>query len=412
MFQIPNMLDSVGARPVPVTNISLPDILEVLDSMMARKVGICYKHMLLLRLNRSELRGPDVVTFLLDNKFSETTHEAILFAHFIVRSGGLTPTYRVLGAESLFVSGKFAKYTHRGQAHLKVTHELNKLIVPTSKPVSLTKALRDVASIARELRERMFTSNGKYVKQFSEVRGSAVWRKLLVVTTQLAFCYDDNLHGVDDDEKQSLFANLFNIMIFHGRMVNGHPTSFRSRLNLLHHTAYSVAEKHVSAYDIMYGILRGKLKSSDDLYKWQLANATPHTSLVLNWGFHSSPAFEYLDPSNVEGKLLRLTKEYIDNEVIINKEDEVVELPRLLKWIGPDFTESTTRFTAKEFLTRLSAISRLPAKKDLNKAVNDQYMIKYRRFNWADYADQDANKRGKNTLLLDRLFRNMLSYER
>lgn len=489
--------------------LSYVDALDVLDAMMLPPYPSSPSSSLgsgssppSLSTSRSRWNGMRAVTvsgatvhaFLLQHGFARDDAHATAIGKMLVRIGGLVPTFRVAHLSDVSFSAKSTLlYVHRGLTNARdsrctalnavLTYPLHYLsssgksttgvedgsVVDhdddregrssssssstppsTARPRPLVSVLRDLSEAFAALCHVAVTLDGQFVA-YDKLRGSAGWRRMLLLLCELAHARDDNDYNdeissrwqyVSDNEKKAHWFNLYNLMIFHAKLVYGHPMDLVRRGKFFNDAAYIVAGRRLSSLELEHNVLRGRRlsKAEDDqrVDRWRLHGIPdetestegettrrrkrrttktvstntptgivtildPRMHFVLNCGAHSCPPLRPVSATQTEAHLSDVTARFIDAMVRVDDDARRVTASRLFKWFRKDFisdhevaaapSSPTTKDKEEQDLVVLQWMRDHASKEMTNRigtAVDLGYKLKFDVYNWADNGDAQA----------------------
>lgn len=401
--EVPQQINKVTKRLLPVFCASLPDLLDILDEMMCKNAVEDRKYGRLDGVRSVKFNGWAIVRFLLREGFSENPDGAIILSQKMVRIGGLLPVFHVQNNKDLFSPAASAWYVHRGRTEALRTGQLNMMQSPLPASMTLSAVLRALSELSKVVRGKFFSENGRFAR-IGLVRGSSEWRKVLTVVAVLANCDDDRLEGVRDQTRTAWFVNLFNILMLHRRLVHGPVESIRGRANLFHSTAYKLAGSRVAAHDIIHGLLRGQMPDHDVRSAWKVKNVDSRVLLALHWGFHSSPSYFHLNPNSFKENVNRLSNEFVNESMFVDKSRQIVTLPRIFKWFQSDFSGIPTKHNRFALMFGIARMAKNQDRNDLEVAIREAYKLDFEKFDWADYACNDSTSQTFPAFLYDFLY--------
>lgn len=384
----------VPRRPVPLGDSpTFTDIADILDALMApgelpATTSVSHTHAPWNGQRAVVLSGRDVVSFLLRASFAKDHSHAKDIGYALVRAGGLLPMFTVREAESVFVADGSVVYVHRGLTSLK-EHGLNAVIPfpARPRPRPATDVLLDLCYAFRDVCHVSVSLDGRFVN-YAAVRGMPGWRHALVLLAELAVASDDDLASTSDDVKKACFFNLYNLLIFHAKLVLSHPDDLLKRSKFFDTAAYTIAGKLISSGELEHLILRCRISPDDSRASWRLHAKDPRMHFILNCGAQSCPPLRIVYPDNLEQQLNDATCAFIDHQVKVDVQKRQVVVSRLWKWFRKDFTPGS--HDDAQLLTWIAAHASKNVRADLDKLMERDYNLKFDVYNWADNGNPNA----------------------
>lgn len=377
-----------GKRPSdPSIDPTFINLIDALDTMMqppAKRISLTRKKW--DGYKAYVATGSDIVDWLIQHSFAFTTESATEFARHLVKMSGLIPTFRVDTSDKSFLPTPDATYVHRGLS-LMAQHGLNVSIAFPGKTRDIIAVLSDLNDTFVQVCHTAVSVDGHFV-EYSAIRGSAPWRRALSLLIELAKCDDSNITTASADFKKASFYNLYNLLIFHAKLVFGHPTDLLKRSSFFNEAACTIAGKHITSVELEHFVCRKTMPAKDDRVAWMLEEKDPRMHFILNCGAQSCPPLLPLEVDNVEALLQKATENFIENNCEVDVKARRVTLSRLWKWFRPDFTPSSTNDVdlIKWIAKRASKTKSL----QLAELTSRDFKIKFKPYNWADNGDVNA----------------------
>ncbi|CAN8073843.1 unnamed protein product [Agarophyton chilense] len=387
----------------PSLDPTFTDLIDALDTMMqpvphrlttSRKKWDRYKAFV--------ANGSQIVDWLVGHSFAYTTESAALLATKLVRVSGLIPLYKVETADQSFQSSSKYTYAHRGLTMMS-EHGLNVSVAYIGKSRDICAVLSDLNVAFGQVCHTSVSIDGFFI-EYSAIRGSAPWRKTLLLLAELAICDDSTIKFASPSFKQASFYNLYNILIFHAKLVYGHPTDLLKRSKFFNEAAYIIAGKKITSVELEHSVCRRTMTASDDRYGWMLAEKDPRMHFILNCGAQSCPPILPLESENVDSQLKKATSAFIENNCDVDLTAKTVSLSRLWKWFRPDFTPSST--SDDDLIRWISERASEAKREELEKVTASDYKIKFKVYNWADNGDVSAKPDVRFMAIYDLSFAN------
>lgn len=389
-------------RPMdPSLDPSYVDVLDLLDAMMTPcPVRLPTGKAKWNGYKASTASGHEIVNWIIDNGFSQSRSQAAEYARQVVKAGGLIPAYKVQSAKKSFNALHTSLYVHRGLT-LMADHGLNSCAAFPNTPRPVFTILSELNLAFRQVCHVSVSLDGHFV-DYVQIRASAGWRMTLVLLAELAVCDDTGLAKMDSLEKKCCLYNLYNILVFHAKLVFGHPTDLVKRSRFFNSAAYVIAGKRITSLELEHLVLRGKMSHSDPRAHWMLDEKDPRMHFILNCGAQSCPPLIPLELEKTEDALQTATEHFIENNCYIDLPSSRVQLSRLWKWFRRDFTPDldTDRALLQWIAQRASKDKSLL----LNDLLAGDIKLKFAPYNWADNGDVTAKPDNRFMTIYDLSF--------
>lgn len=378
------------------------DIADILDSTMSEQASTQLRtsHARWNATKAVVLTGKAMVQHLIQFNYAVDEDHATSIGQAIVRANGLIPTFKVQTAKNSFVPVSSCTYVHRGLTCV-FQHGLNAMLVYPYQSRPMKDVLLDLNTAFRQICHVSVSLDGHFVN-YSAIRGTIGWRRALVLLAELAHCDDTDFGDVDEQVKKACFFNLYNLLIFHAKLVFGHPSDILRRSNFFNNAAYVIAGKRLSSVELEHAVLRRRMPPNDDRIAWRLKQLDPRMHFVLNCGAHSCPAIHVIDADGVEQALKDATVEFIEANVEVDLIQNRVTLSRLWKWFRFDFTPGSNEDDA--LLNWIAHHADEITQAQLSQLLKADYKIKFASYNWADNGDSDAKPDDHFMAIYDRSF--------
>lgn len=379
---------SFNSRPSDMTvETSFVDVVDALDGMMApAPARLPTKKAKWNGIKAQAATGFDFVTWLLDAGFASSRSAAAELARQLVRAGGLIPTFRVENASQAFNGSQMSSYVHRGLSCYG-ERGLNSTVVYPGKPRTTVEVLTDLSSAFSRVFHVAVSVDGHFV-DYPVIRGSAGWRETLVLLAELAVSDDSGLAACDPDVKKACFFNLYNVLIFHAKLVFGHPTDLVKRGKFFNEAAYVIAGKRITSVELEHDVLRLRMDDGDPRAGWKLAERDPRMHFILNCGAWSCPPLVALDAARTEEMLQEATERFLEKNCEVDLSNRKVTLSRLFKWFRNDFTPGSD--SDADLIKWISQRASKNKMTELTELLVSDYKIKFAVYNWADNGDGNA----------------------
>lgn len=342
--------------------------------------------------------GNDLVLWLLNYRFASARSDAADMARQLVKMGALVPLFKVTNAAKTFSMENTALYVHRGLSCYQ-ERGLNAMAVWGGKERPLASVLNDIGDAFADLLKTAVSVDGHWV-EYSKVRGSQPWRTILPLLTELAHAKDET--HLDEKFKLAAWINLYNVLIFHAKLVFAHPTDLVKRSRFFNDAAYVIAGKKITSVELEHAVLRRKMLDNDHRISWKLEKKDPRMHFVLNCGAQSCPPLLALNQHRVEDMLQQATSNFIENNCHVDLIEKKVVLSRLWKWFRADFTPAST--TDIDLIKWIMAHAAPKKKEELVELLTADFKIKFDVYNWADNGDENAKPDVRFMLIYDRSF--------
>lgn len=382
--------------------LSYIDALDVADAMMtpddAHKLPV--KRVKWNDIKAWAVNGDAVVEWLLNNSFASSRAGATDIARPLVRLGALIPTFKVESSATAFTASPGHEYVHRGLSCIS-ERGLNAAAVYPGKARDAITVLKDLNQAFAKVIHRAVSIDGHFV-DYSVIRGSAAWREVLVLLTELAICTDDDIAIMDDDFKKASLFNLYNVLIFHAKLVFGHPTDLVKRSKFFGDAAYVVSRKHITSVELEHDILRRKLDDNDPRAPWKLSTKDPRMHFILNCGAQSCPPLVAIKEDMTEEILQQATTRFIENNCDVDIDGKRVILSRLWKWFRSDFTPGSSNDA--DLLQWIANRASKGKNAELAELMKLDYKVKFDVYNWADNGNDNAKPDVRFMFIYDRSF--------
>lgn len=388
----------IKVRQMPLSEpIHYIDLLDIIDSMMAYRLTPATTRQRWNGRKAFVMNGEVVIDHLLKMEYAIGRTHAITIAHALVRSGSLIPTFRVQSSLMSFVALSTSTYVHRGLTCIP-THGLNMIIPYPYAARSMLTVLCDISSAFAQLCQNVLSEEGHFVN-YENIRGSEPWRRLLIVLAELSECSDDDFNAVSDSVKHACFFNLYNVLIFHAKLVFGHPTDLVKRGKFFNDAAYVIAGKRITSVDLEHDVLRRRMSDDDDRVRWRVDVKDARMHFILNCGAQSCPPLTPIpvclnaDADRViETVVSEATTTFIDHNVAVDLPSRRVTLSRLWKWFRKDFTPMSMPMTDKDddLLIWIAQNASKYMSVQLTQLMKSDYRIKFDVYNWADNGNVNA----------------------
>lgn len=330
--------------------------------------------------------GHDIVDWLVRTEFVPSRPAASELAHHLVRSWGLIPTFKVESASQAFVPTSGFMYVHRGLTCLAERGLNGALSYPGTRRATLD-VLMDLNAAYSKVVHVVVSVNGHWV-DYRSIRGSSGWREVLVLLSELAISDDSGMVDVDDTVKKACLFNLYNVLIFHAKLVFDHPMDLVKRGKFFNDAAYVIAGKRLTSVELEHDVLRRRMRDNDSRVGWKLAEKDARMHFILNCGAQSCPPIVALAPEHAEEMLQDATERFIERNCHVELDEKRVTLSRLFKWFRNDFTPGSDR--DNDLMDWISQRASKDKSAEIALLVGSDYKVKFAVYNWADNGDDTA----------------------
>mmetsp|Transcript_1765 Transcript_1765/g.3232 ORF Transcript_1765/g.3232 Transcript_1765/m.3232 type:complete len:415 (-) Transcript_1765:561-1805(-) len=256
-----------------------------------------------------------------------------------------------------------------------------------------------MGDIAAELYREVLDEHQRQV-DYGKVKGGRAWKRFIQLSSALPFVEPGDMVAMCKEKKKAFWINLYNLMVVHGKLEFGHPTSARSKgLFFSHQVIYNVAGHGISLGEIEHAILRCQMGPDDPRFKaYSVHVRDPRIHFLLNCGAQSCPPYRAILAKEVEAQIAEAAARLIamnDYVEVISKERSFrgvkrLYVTRLFKWFRQDFTPNS-RNNADLFHAIL-ALADEQRRRQLHNQLqissgSERIRIKFKKYNWADNSD-------------------------
>lgn len=202
-----------------------------------------------------------------------------------------------------------------------------------------------------------------------------------------------DLDGVDlgvlsANEKKAFLINIYNALVIHATVVQGHPKNRPERQKFFSKTAYQIGEFTYCLKEIEHGLLRGNvihprtgkpnLDEGDPRIKFAL-DLDPRIHFALVCGGKSCPPVRFWKTETVEDDLERAAQSFVHHEVEVLDEEGVIAMNQILSWYRKDFTGDDEDAVA--LLNSLRKWMDEEQKEDIDEMENPK--IVFKKYDWS-----------------------------
>mmetsp|Transcript_7691 Transcript_7691/g.13961 ORF Transcript_7691/g.13961 Transcript_7691/m.13961 type:complete len:366 (-) Transcript_7691:3124-4221(-) len=359
-------------------SISVEQILVLLDGMLDKESGIEFK-----RFRSAEIRKESVIIWLdlyLVNALQKVRVSPETLLSELVSVGGLK--YARKGNKNVLI--------HVGLQNAINQQGLNRLVFSEVLPETQDSyALINATNDAFETLCSDILSQNGYVVDYSQVRKSEAWSKLLVATHQLSALKPPFLVG---ENVKAFLINLYNLMVLHAKCVLGHPETVAQRSTFFKATAFMIAGSIVSCGELEHGVLRGRIST-----KFKPLSLDPRIHFVLNCGAKSCPPIVPLKQETLDTQLNECMSNFLSESTRFDRTSKVMKVSRLLKWYQRDFSYETDADLHEWISEHVNDGKR--------KEISDVKRIKFSRYDWAENGNINTRPDNRYMMVYDMSFK-------
>ena len=254
----------------------------------------------------NSVTGNELLSFLTDTEKEAGVGEELIQSGLLV---GLSGEKTVVG-EALYTP-----------SHLLDSKGLNSGQVAECKVRDADTMARDLRKVVLKLFADFLSEDGRRVDYVGMAK-SPTWAKFTLMATQLQRV---NIEDISDQHKLAFFINVYNVLVIHGTVVKGVPSSMYQRYKFFAHTCYNIGGHLLSLNDIENGILRSNRSSMATLYRKPFGSSDPRLAIILptvdprihfalNCGAKSCPPIKTFTGDEVEDQLEVATQAYLESE--------------------------------------------------------------------------------------------------
>jgi len=257
----------------------------------------------------------------------------------------------------------------------------------------VTQPAGTISQTIRKLTLKLFaeflSEDGKYV-DYKGMSTSPLWDKFKTLVTQLQRI---EIASLSSDERLAFFINIYNVLVIHGIVERGVPTSMYSRYKFFSSVSYMIGGLSYSLNDIENGILRSNRSSMATLYKKPFKDGDPRLSVALeqveprihfalNCGAKSCPPIKTFTGEEVQQELQLAARSYLESEdaLIVDVEKKTIKVSQLLDWYKEDFGTNQ-----EEVLKWIGQYVSGSKKDELTSLVDgNQYKLSFIPYDWGN----------------------------
>lgn len=339
-----------------------------------------------LRFATKAFQGKELVGWLMrDLDMPESSGRAVAQKLYDLQFFALALSGACATDECLFSDEALYKWFADTVVALNVTTEWAGEVRPAMEVVG------EIRQLLLDMECRYIDASGKAVN-YDAIGASAEFRDYQLCAMELQKV---DLTSLSESGRIAFFINTYNILMIHGSIVYGAPSSALERKSFFSKVAYLIAGHRFTLNDIEHGILRANrkppgalfrcLSASDERLKYCLKNVDPRIHFVLNCGAKSCPAIKILSSENLEGALQAAAEGFCDEEVYLDQYAGQVRMSMIFKWYASDFSDSGTHGVlcyAANFMPPVKAT----AVRGLVKQHEEQgstVPVTYKAYDWA-----------------------------
>lgn len=235
---------------------------------------------------------------------------------------------------------------------------------------------------------------------YALIRDSKWWPMALEMVHRIGEIDDigELRNEIGDGGWKALCFNLYNLLVWHGKLVLGSPTSLASRGKFFDGAKYWMGGSNggvaISLSKWEHGVLRRQWATESGHKRLLVLKAKdPRMHFILNCGAQSCPPIVPLSLLNSEEQIEDNTRTFIQKNCIVDAAQSTVTLSRLWKWFRVDFTPEVK--TTLALLRWIQDHAPDDKRKDLEQLCSrlsngGEVELKFMRYNWADNGDWDA----------------------
>lgn len=392
----------ISRPPSMSENFTYVDAVDMLDAMMS-PVPLHALPLQKVKWNRTKAfaaAGDTIVNWIVEHRFASGRKGAAEIARQMVRMGGFVPMFKVESSEDVFRVGDGSMYIHRGMSCL-AERGLNCGLVYRGERRNILQVMKEISLAFGKLVAVVVEVGGHWV-DYDKIRGSAPWREVLVLLTELVGCDESGWDDVDDDTRKLCWMNLYNVLIFHAKLVWGHPMDLVKRGKFFNDAAYVIAGKRLTSVELEHEVLRRKMAEGDPRSLWRVKEKDARMHFILNCGAQSCPPLLVLKDGQTEEMLKDATRLFIEKNCEVDLEGKKVVLSRLWKWFRNDFTPGTR--SDNSLLQWIAGRASEEKSAQLAQLMKNEYKIKFSVYNWADNGNRKAKPDVRFMFIYDRSF--------
>lgn len=247
---------------------------------------------------------------------------------------------------------------------------------------------KDIRNVVLKLFAQFLSSDGKFV-DYKGMASSPRWTTFKKMATELQRV---NLDDISDDEKLAFFINIYNVLVIHGTVEKGTPTSTYKRYKFFSTVSYILGGQVYSLNDIENGVLRSNRSSMATLYCIPFGKADPRLTIslgqveprihfALNCGAKSCPPIKTFSGDDIQNQLQVATAAFLetDEALLVDVSNKEVKLTQLFEWYSKDFGDDK-----KEILGWIHERVEEPGKKAaLGELLEDSNVkVSYIPYDW------------------------------
>mmetsp|Transcript_10318 Transcript_10318/g.29006 ORF Transcript_10318/g.29006 Transcript_10318/m.29006 type:complete len:1103 (+) Transcript_10318:44-3352(+) len=164
-----------------------------------------------------------------------------------------------------------------------------------------------------------------------------------------------NLAGLSEKERCAFYINLYHVMVIHGQLVFGPPTSTFGSNSFVNHfsmVAYEIGDDMCTLSELEHNIIRAPMNSPSQfasrfvlpksVYKHALKKADCRINFALNCGSISNPEYvQVFTAENLDYELDIAMRDYLVTAKV-SSNGKTITLPKICQWYSSDFGRKHT----------------------------------------------------------------------
>ena len=353
------------------------ELAQVMSRLLESGILKSHRKGLLSSAVPNVIKGSDLLSFLTDTEKESGVGDELIQTGLLVGLSGK----KTLAGEALYTP-----------SHLLDSRGLNSGQLAECKVRDADTMARDLRKVVLKLFADFLSEDGRRV-DYVGMAESSTWEKFTLMATQLQRV---NIEDISDQHKLAFFINVYNVLVIHGTVVKGVPSSMYQRYKFFAHTCYNIGGHLLSLNDIENGILRSNRSSMATLYRKPFGSNDPRLAIILptvdprihfalNCGAKSCPPIKTFTGDEVEEQLEVATQAYLESEdaLLVDTGAKQVKLSMLFKWYAEDFGNNRD-----EILTWIQEHLGDPVKKQALQGVGEAPSVSYIPYDWGNNAKE------------------------
>jgi len=201
--------------------------------------------------------------------------------------------------------------------------------------------------IMLHLYSTFLSEDGKYV-DYLGISKSKEFEEFLETILHLP---EINVNDLSGEERMAFFLNMYNVIVIHGYIIYGVPTSTTKRTTFFQKMSYQIGDQIYSLDDIEHGILRGNRKhpaffirnpqfgKTDPRIKYSVTQVDPRIHFALVCGAQSCPPVRLYSSSNLDRGLQLAAAVFCNDDANfkLDIEKKEIGLSQIFQWYLGDF---------------------------------------------------------------------------